>query len=80
MDLNIAHIESFPNGLAINWNDKRDSFIDFKTPFMMSTNSQVSSTKVPFQSQMICLYFIQKDPYHAIFQMYKYHHYAYPPK
>ena len=30
MDLNVTHIESFPNGLAISWNDKKDSFIDYK--------------------------------------------------
>ena len=30
MDLNVANIESFPNGLAISWNDKKDSFIDYK--------------------------------------------------
>ena len=31
MDLEITNIESFPNGLAISWNDEKDSFIDYKT-------------------------------------------------
>tara|TARA_B100001123_G_C14743465_1_gene801905 strand:+ start:236 stop:544 length:309 start_codon:yes stop_codon:yes gene_type:complete len=29
MNFAIKQIEKFPNGLAIKWNDDRDSFIDF---------------------------------------------------
>ena len=31
MALDISNIESFPNGLAIAWNDNKDSFIEHKT-------------------------------------------------
>ena len=31
MALDISNIESFPNGLAIVWNDSKDSFIEHKT-------------------------------------------------
>ena len=30
MALEISNIEPFPNGLAIAWNDSKDSFIDYK--------------------------------------------------
>ena len=30
MALDISNIQSFPNGLAIAWNDSKDSFIDYK--------------------------------------------------
>ena len=30
MVLEISNIEPFPNGLAIVWNDSKDSFIDYK--------------------------------------------------
>ena len=29
MNIKIEQIENFPNGLAIKWNDNKDSFIDF---------------------------------------------------
>ena len=31
MALDISNIESFPNGLAIAWNDSKDSFIEHKS-------------------------------------------------
>ena len=31
MALEITNIQSFPNGLAITWNDEKDSFVDYKT-------------------------------------------------
>ena len=30
MALDVSNIESFPNGLAIAWNDEKDSFIEYK--------------------------------------------------
>ena len=30
MSLEAANIQPFPNGLAISWNDKKDSFLDYK--------------------------------------------------
>ena len=30
MALDVSNIESFPNGLAIAWNDSKDSFIEYK--------------------------------------------------
>ena len=31
MALDISNIEPFPNGLAIAWNDSKDSFVEYKT-------------------------------------------------
>ena len=30
MALDVSNIEQFPNGLAIGWNDEKDSFIEYK--------------------------------------------------
>ena len=30
MAIDISNIEKFPNGLAIKWNDNKDSFLDYK--------------------------------------------------
>ena len=54
MNFAIKQIEKFPNGLAIKWNDDRDSFIDF---IILDTGSQVYEIGLTKQGEVILLDF-----------------------